>query len=160
MDETPIFFTPQLNCVIAKKGDRKIVIKASDQEKHRVTCFINNREWHELKQYFLFCGNNESSSLFARINAISQFKNNKAYFSVNKNGWMKHEIMERYIQTLYLDYIFETTGSKEIESILILDCATMNITKEDFYPYTKHDINPVFIPRFDINMPTARHFKK
>ena len=40
--------------------------------------------------------------------------------------------MNLYIETVYLDYIFDTTGSKDYELMLIIDCATMHFVDEDF----------------------------
>jgi len=40
MDETPIFFTPQLNGIIAAKGSGQVVVSTTDQEKQRVTVVL------------------------------------------------------------------------------------------------------------------------
>ena len=61
-----------------------------------------------------------------RIFEISIFQTKKAFFSISKNGWMTKAIMENYINTVYLDYIFDMTGSRDFASILILDSATMH----------------------------------
>ena len=60
---------------------------------------------------------------------------------------MTKAIMENYINTVYLDYLFEVTGNKDFASILILDSATMHLIAEEFNPYTKNNIYEVFIPR-------------
>ena len=53
---------------------------------------------------------------------------------------MTKAIMEKYINTVYFDYLFEVTGNKDFASILILDSATMLLIAEDFKPYTKNNI--------------------
>ena len=60
---------------------------------------------------------------------------------------MKKDIMENYINTIYLDIIFDKTGSIDFASILILDSATMHLIADDFNPYTKNNIYEVFIPK-------------
>ena len=57
--------------------------------------------------------NAESTILYNRIKEIPQLKSKEAYFSINKNGWMTLSIMNLYIETVYLDYIYDITGSKE-----------------------------------------------
>ena len=87
MDETPIFFEPTLNGVITNKGFKQVVISTQDQEKQRVTIVLSNAvNGAKLKPYFIFCGNSHSENLYNRINEITFFKENKSYFSINKNG--------------------------------------------------------------------------
>ena len=57
---------------------------------------------------------------------------------------MTKAIMENYINTVYLDYIFDMTGSRDFASILILDSATMHLIADDF----------------NSRLPTSRYFYK
>ena len=59
---------------------------------------------------------------------------------------MTKAIMENYINTVYLDYLFEVTGNKDFVSILIRLCYNAFNCRR-LYPYTKSNIYEVFIPR-------------
>ena len=101
MDETPIFFTPQLNGIIAAQGYRQVVVSNTDQEKQRVTVVLSVAgNGAKLKPFFIFCGNAESDILYKRIKEIPQFKNKEAYFSINKNCWMTGNVMNLYFETV------------------------------------------------------------
>ena len=41
MDETPVFFNPDINGVISKKGAHYVVIKIQNQENHRCTLVLS-----------------------------------------------------------------------------------------------------------------------
>ena len=148
MDETPIFFTPQLNGIIAPKGSLQVVVSTTDQEKQRVTVVLSVAgNGAKLKPFFIFCGKTESAILYNRIKKIPQFKNKEAYFNINKNGWMTFSIMNLYIETVYLDYIYDVTRSKEFESMLILVCATIHLVNDEFNPFFKYNINSIYVPK-------------
>lgn len=99
----------------------------------------------KLKPFFIFCSNNDSAVLYNKINDMPQFKNKEVYFSINKNGWMIKNIMKLYIETIYLDYVFDIAISQNNESILILDNVFMHLIKDDFSPFIKHNINEAYI---------------
>ena len=126
-----------LHSVLSKKGVKQVVVQ-------RVTIVLSIAgNGAKLKPYFIFCGNSDSHILYNTINEISIFQTKKAYFIINKNGSMTKAIMENYISTVYLDYIFDMTGSRDIDSILILDSATMYLIVDDFNPYTNNNIYEV-----------------
>ena len=60
---------------------------------------------------------------------------------------MTHSIMNLYIETIYFDYIYDVTGSKEIESMVILDCTTMHLVNDEFNPFFKYNINEIYEPK-------------
>ena len=55
--------------------------------------------------------------------------------------------MNLYIETVYLDYIFDTRGSKDYELMVILDCATIHLADEDFNLFFKYNINEIYVPK-------------
>ena len=144
MDETPIIFKPQLNGIKAAKGSHQVVVSTTDQKKQRVTVVLSvARNGAKLRPFFIFCGNGESDILYKRIKEIPQFKNKKAYCSINRNGLIKRNVMNLCIETVYLNCIFDTTGFKDNESMLILDCATMHLVDDEFNPFFKYNINEI-----------------
>ena len=60
---------------------------------------------------------------------------------------MTLSIMNLYIETVYLDYIYDVTGSKEFKSMLILDSATMRLVNDEFNPFFKYNINQIYAPK-------------
>ena len=60
---------------------------------------------------------------------------------------MTHNVMNLYIETVYLEYIFDTTGSKDYESMLILDCATIHLVDDEFNPFFKYNINEICVSK-------------
>ena len=56
MDETPIFFTMQLNGIIAAKKYLQVAVSTTDQEKQRVTLVLSVAgNGAKLKPFFIFC---------------------------------------------------------------------------------------------------------
>ena len=46
-----------------------------------------------------------------------------------------------------MNYIFETTGSKDYESMQIIDCATIHLVDNEFNPLFKYNINEIYVPK-------------
>ena len=59
---------------------------------------------------------------------------------------MTSSIMYLYIETIYLGYIYDLKGSKEFESMLIIDSATMHLVNDEFNPFFKYNINEIYVP--------------
>ena len=59
---------------------------------------------------------------------------------------MTGKILETYIETIYLDYIVEVKGSNGNEPKLILDWATTHLISKEFNPFTKYNINEIYVP--------------
>ena len=78
MDETPVFFNPEIIGVIAKKGAHSVVIKAQSQDKHRCTLVLSITACgKKLKPLIIFKGNSTDYTI-NQLNEISLFKEEKA----------------------------------------------------------------------------------
>ena len=89
MDETPIFFTMQLNGIIAAKKYLQVAVSTTDQEKQRVTLVLSVAgNGAKLKPFFIFCWNVESDILYKRIEEILNLKTKKHILALIKTvGW-------------------------------------------------------------------------
>ena len=147
MDEAPVFFNPEINGVIAKKGAHSVIIKTQNQEKHRCTLLLSiTASGKKLRPLIIFKGN-YTDYMIKQLNEISFFREGKTYFYINNNAWMTRDVMEIYINKIYREYIYEITGSYDYESLLLIDYASSHLEKECDSLFNNSGIIASYIPK-------------
>ena len=120
---------------IAAKSNQKHQDKV--QQKERIEKAIRERPRLEIKEYFDFSANNDSSKQENVLSILAlgiigfEDKNNRTFFKYNKKEIDKNNLV-------YVEYLFENTGLTEIEEVGFVSnlqryMAIMNMNEKDLY---------------------------
>ena len=129
MDETPLFLNMPPNKTVTNKGNKSVVIRTTNQEKIRITCMLAIcGDGDKLAPYIIFKGIKPSYHTLNLLNGNKYVKDKLIFFNFNQNAWSTTEIMQDWLNKVYLPYINKDPllGS----GLLIIDKASSHIADE------------------------------
>ena len=94
MDETPLYLNMVPNKVIAKNGEKNVVVRTQNQARIRITyLLIICADGYKLSLYIIFKRKNINNRSMNEIKNNIYLKNKKIFIYFNSNAWSTKEIM-------------------------------------------------------------------
>ena len=146
MDETPIFFNMYPNKVIAKKGNKSILIKTQSKEKCRVSVILCIIADGEKLLLFLIFKAKEEGYIEKKLSELNVVKNKKCFIACNINAWSMEKIILKWYKHTWYEFLESEEFLYEGYGYLILDKAPSHLTEASL-AIMKNDKNLLsFIP--------------